>query len=216
MHWLFLHWANIAGKHGCARKRTWQLLQNNPAQEESNHVIMHTHVAWVKIKPYSSLAASRAPASVHQQIWQPFSGNQERCHRFHAVPKSGCLETPARLRCSATRLSFPTDHTICPGAGGLERWMGAWARRGPTPHPRPPALRPSRKRDAFAESPSVLLIFWGVINRIKAFCRNKRDVLQRRRGDQRTSPLTCTVWLLEGPGVLLALPGKEAYTPRTT
>ncbi|KAI9513703.1 hypothetical protein NQZ68_040281 [Dissostichus eleginoides] len=70
--------ANIAAKHGCARQLTWQLAENNPAQEESNHVIMHTHVAWVKIKPYSSLAASLSPASVHHKIWQPFSQEARR------------------------------------------------------------------------------------------------------------------------------------------
>lgn len=39
---------------------------------------MHTHVAWVKIKLYSSLAALLAPASVHHKIWQPFSQEARR------------------------------------------------------------------------------------------------------------------------------------------
>lgn len=145
---------------------------------------MHTHVAWVKIKPYSSLAAARAPASVHQQIWQPFSGSQERCHRFHAVPKSGCLETPARLRRSATRLSFShRSHNLswCRGFGMLDGSVGAEGAHASPPSPCAPPLR-ARKCDAFAESPSVLLVFWGVINRVKAFCGDKSDLLQRRSG----------------------------------
>lgn len=58
---------NIAVEHGCARRLTWQPAKNNPALEESRHVIMHTHVAWVKIKPYSSLApllSSLLPQSI--------------------------------------------------------------------------------------------------------------------------------------------------------
>lgn len=122
----------------------------------------------------------------------------------------------AALLCNSPQLSHRSHNlSWCRGSGMLDGSVGAEGAHASPPSPCAPPLR-TRKRDAFAESPSVLLIFWGVINRIKAFCRNKRDLLQRRSGDQRTSPLTCTVWLLEGPGVLLALPGKEAYTPRTT
>lgn len=63
---------------------------------------MHTHVAWVKIKPYSSLAAvSLSPASVHHKIWQPFSA-EEKPRRgaadFTAFPNQARLETGARRR----------------------------------------------------------------------------------------------------------------------
>lgn len=125
-----------AGKYrsetrGCARQLTWQLAENNPAREESNHVIMHTHVAWVKIKPYSSLAASLLSClSPSQDMAAVQPGSQEkRCHGFHGRSQiRGRLETRSEVAPPLPQLSlsFPTDHKLCTDAGGLEFcWMGA-------------------------------------------------------------------------------------------
>lgn len=99
---------------------------------------MHTHVAWVKIKPYSSLAASLSPASVHHKIWQPFSQEARRgAMDFTAFPNQAVwrLGRGALPLCrSATRLGFPTDHKLCTDAGGLEFfWMRVSANRGSHP-----------------------------------------------------------------------------------
>lgn len=150
MQWFFLQRANIAAEHGCARQLTWQLAENNPAQEESNHVIMHTHVAWVKIKPYSSLAASLLSClSPSRDMASVQPGSQERCHGFHGVPKSGRLET--RARCSAAphlALAFPQiiSSVLMPGVWNFfAGWECRREQRLPSTHqktPQPPSPPP--------------------------------------------------------------------------
>lgn len=137
MHSLFLHWANIAAKHGCARKRTWQLLEKNPAQEESNHVIMHTHVAWVKIKLHSSPAAPLSPASVHHKIWQTFSQEARRgATDFTPFPNQDVwrLWRGAAPLCNTPQLSHRSQNLSHAGGFGilLDGSVGA---EGARPHP---------------------------------------------------------------------------------
>lgn len=88
----------------------------------------------------------------------------------------------AALLCDSPQRSHRSHNlSWCRGFGMLDGSVGAEGAHASPPSPCAPPLR-ARKRDAFAESPLVLLIFWGVRNRIKAFCRNKSDLSQRRSG----------------------------------
>lgn len=123
-----------AGKYrsetrGCARQLTWQLAENNPAREESNHVIMHTHVAWVKIKPYSSLAASLLSClSPSQDMAAVQPGSQEkRCHGFHGRSQIRAVwRLGARLlhrsRNSASAFPQIISSVLMPGVWNFVGW----------------------------------------------------------------------------------------------
>lgn len=96
---------------------------------------MHTHVAWVKIKPYSSLAAvSLSPASVHHKIWQPFSV-EEKPRRgaadFTAFPNQARLETGARRRDARQPRISPLPGIVSFGmaAGFFFFFLGLWSNR---------------------------------------------------------------------------------------
>lgn len=105
---------------------------------------MHTHVAWVQIKPYSSLAASLSPASVHHKIWQPFSREARRgATDFTPFPNQDVwrLRRGAALLCDSPQLSHRSHNlSWCRGFGML--LDGSVGAEGATLHPRLPALRP--------------------------------------------------------------------------
>lgn len=119
-------------------------------------------------------------------------GSQERCHRFHAVPKSGCLETLARRSAALQHASaFPQiiKPVRCRGFGIL--LDGSVGAEGATPHPhrnarRLRAIRPCAwKHGSFAESAFLLfavsvIFLGGVLNRISVFCRKENDLLAWR------------------------------------
>lgn len=85
---------------------TWQLAEYSPAQEESIHVIIHTHVAWVKIKLYSSLAASFSCLSP-SQIWHRFSRRSRRgATDFTAFPNQAVWRHGVVRHCSQLALAF--------------------------------------------------------------------------------------------------------------
>lgn len=143
-------------------------------------------------------------------------GSQERCHRFHAVPKSGCLETLARCSAALQHASaFPQiiKSVRCRGFGIL--LDGSVGAEGATLHPhrnthRLRAIRPCAWNcDSFAESLfllfNVLLIFLegrgrGVLNRISAFCGKENDLLAwRSEGSERVPADRHIIAVWRGP-----------------
>lgn len=83
---------------------------------------MHAHVAWVKIKLYSSLAASPlsclSPSQDMAAIQPRKPGEVPRISQHSQIRPSG--DSGEVLHRSATRFGFPTDHKLCTDAAGLE------------------------------------------------------------------------------------------------
>ncbi len=88
MHRSFLVQAKYRSETRLFEAATWQPDENNPAQEESIHVIMRTHVACVKIKPYSSPAACSS-ASVHHRYGTDSARNAGEVPRISHAPQIG-------------------------------------------------------------------------------------------------------------------------------
>lgn len=87
-HRSFLVQAKYRSETRLFEAATWQPDENNPAQEESIHVIMRTHVACVKIKPYSSPAACSS-ASVHHRYGTDSARNAGEVPRISHAPQIG-------------------------------------------------------------------------------------------------------------------------------